>query len=147
MKTFEDIMKEMARRIVRELLLQYDDAFEELSRLTRACVVFYSCNEPIEDIELFGDIKDFYEYVKKDNSLYFDNYDDAIAFLKSLSLPIAECINIVIEHKYKPDEINTISLANVLAEYKAGECFRTSLPNSKENLAFLVVKILINEFV
>lgn len=141
MKTFEDILNEMARRIVRELLLKYDDEPEELENLVYAWFNYGGSDK------LFDDIKDAYEYVRADDDLYFDNYDDAIAFLKSLSLPIAKCIDIMIDYNYKPDEINTISLANVLADYKAGECFRTKLPKSKENLAFLVVKILINEFV
>jgi len=140
MKTFEDILNEMARRIVRKLEFQYDDEPEELENLVYAWFNYGGSEK------LFDDIKEAFEYVRADDDLYFDNYDDAIAFLKSLSLPIAKCIDIMIDYNYKPDEINTINLANVLAEYKASACFYIQLPNNKENLAHLVAKNLAYEY-
>lgn len=140
MKTFEDILDEMAYRIGRKLEFQYDDEPEELENLVYAWFNYGGSEK------LFDDIKEAFEYVRADDDLYFDNYDDAIAFLKSLSLPIAKCIDIMIDYNYKPDEINTISLANVLAEYRASACFYIQLPNNKENLAHLVAKNLAYEY-
>lgn len=140
MKTFEDILNEMARRIERKLEFQYDDEPEELENLVYAWFNYGGSKK------LLDDIKEAFEYVRTDEDLYFDNYDDAIAFLKTLTLPIAKCIDIMIDYNYEPDEINTINLANVLAEYRASACFYVDLPNNKENLAHLVAKNLAYEY-
>jgi len=140
MKTFEDILNEMARRIERKLEFQYDDEPEELENLVYAWF-YYGGSE-----KLLDDIKEAFEYVRVDEDLYFDNYDDAIAFLKTLTLPIDKCVDIMLDNNYEPDEINTINLANVLAEYRASACFYILLPNNKENLAHLVAKQLAIEY-
>jgi len=140
MKTFEDILNEMARRIVRKLEFQYDDEPEELENLVYAWFNYGGSEK------LFDDIKEAFEYVRADDDLYFDNYDDAIAFLKTLTLPIDKCVDIMLDNNYEPDEINTINLANVLAEYRASACFYNQLPNNKENLAHLVAKNLAYEY-
>lgn len=140
MKTFEDILNEMARRIERKLEFQYDDEPEELENLVYAWFNYGGSEK------LFDDIKEAFEYIRADDDLYFDNYDDAIAFLKTLTLPIDKCVDIMLDNNYEPDEINTISLANVLAEYRASACFYIQLPNNKENLAHLVAKNLAYEY-
>jgi len=140
MKTFEDILNEMARRIERKLEFQYDDEPEELENLVYAWFNYGGSEK------LFDDIKEAFEYVRVDEDLYFDNYDDAIAFLKTLTLPIDKCVDIMLDNNYEPDEINTINLANVLAEYRASACFYILLPNNKENLAHLVAKNLACEY-
>jgi len=140
MKTFEDILNEMARRIERKLEFQYDDEPEELENLVYAWFNYGGSEK------LFDDIKEAFEYVRADEDLYFDNYDDAIAFLKTLTLPIDKCVDIMLDNNYEPDEINTINLANVLAEYRASACFYILLPNNKENLAHLVAKNLACEY-
>ena len=140
MKTFEDILNEMARRIERKLEFQYDDEPEELENLVYAWFNYGGSEK------LLDDIKEAFEYVRVDEDLYFDNYDDAIAFLKTLTLPIDKCVDIMLDNNYEPDEINTINLANVLAEYRASACFYILLPNNKENLAHLVAKNLACEY-
>ena len=140
MKIFEDILNEMARRIERKLEFQYDDEPEELENLVYAWFNYGGSKK------LLDDIKEAFEYVRTDDDLYFDNYDDAIAFLKTLTLPIEKCVDIMLDNNYEPYEINTINLANVLAEYRASACFYTQLPNNKENLAHLVAKQLAIEY-
>jgi len=134
MKTFEDILDEMAYRIRRKIEKEYE--LEELES------TLYDWFNYGGSDKLFDDIKDAYEYVRADDDLYFDNYDDAVTFLRTISLSINKCIDIMLDYNYKPEDINILDLANILADYKACACFYVDLPNNKENLAYLVAKQL-----
>lgn len=140
MKTFRSILNEMASKIEKRLEDMYDDEPEELNYMVRCWI------ETGMNATLLDDIQEAYEDIRLDDDLYFDNYDDAVAFLRTLSLPISKCIDIVVEERYTPDEINAISLANVLVDYKASACFDASMPLNKENLANLVARRLAYEY-
>jgi len=115
MKTFRSILNKMASKIEKRLEDMYDDKPEELNDMVRCWI------ETGMNATLLDDIQEAYEDIRADDDLYpyFDNYDDAIAFLKTLTLPIDKCVNIMLDNNYEPDEINAISLANALVDYKA----------------------------